>query len=378
MRKFIAVIGIFLIFLYTSAVNAAFEKIEQVPIRVKVFVLNAIDTVQFLVHSFVSEFFRCMPEQRGSFEITQAFVQGYKNNIHMLAQQMTPRVFNRSRQEQQASKTDFHERIGLTDANDVTERHGDTPINNAPHSRRAVTLKDSDWGDLIDRLDRVRLLINPDDAYVRIAVASLNRKKDDIFIAAAFGIARAGEDGEINVTLPDAQKVVSTNTAGTALAPLNVKTLRRAMRKFDEAEIEDEDIRYLVFNGAQKEALLGETEVTSADFNTVRALVQGEIDTFLGFKFIRSERLPVLAVAITVANFATGEVFGGGDTVPAGSDRLLAYTEMAMISATGLDLFVDVGPRRDKKMSTQVFVQQSVGAVRMEEERVLEILCQSV
>ena len=313
-----------------------------------------------------------------SFEITQAFVQGYKNNIHMLAQQNTPRLFNRSRQEQQASKTDFHERIGVTDANDVTERHGDTPVNNAPHTRRAVTLKDSDWGDLIDRLDRVRLLINPDDAYVRIAVAALNRKKDDVFIAAAFGVARSGEDGEINVTLPDAQKLPSTDAAGTAFATLNVKTLRKCMRKFDEAEIEDDDIRYFVFNGAQKEALLGETEITSSDFNSVRALVQGEINTFLGFTFIRSERLPVTAVINTTADFADNSVSGGGDTIPAGSDRLLAYTEMAMISATGLDLFVDVGPRRDKKMSTQVFVQQSVGAVRMEEERVIEVQCKAV
>lgn len=335
-------------------------------------------TLILILKSFFAFMGVKLSESRGSFEITTAFVEGYKNNIHMLAQQNTPRVFGRSRNETQSSKTDFHERIGVTEANDVTERHGDTPINNAPHSRRAVTLKDSDWGDLIDRLDRVRLLINPDDAYVRIAVAALNRKKDDIFIAAALGIARAGEEGEVNVSLPNSQKIVSTNSAGSALAPLNVKTLRKAMRKFDEAEIEDEDIRYLVFNGAQKEALLGETEVTSSDFNTVRALVQGEINTFVGFEFVRSERLPVTASANTSADFSAGTVDGGSDTVPAGSHRLFAYTDLGMISSTGLDLFVDIGPRRDKKMSTQVFVQQSIGAVRMEEERVLEIQCQAV
>lgn len=310
-----------------------------------------------------------------SFQITTAFVQGYKNNIHMLAQQEAPRVFGKTRSEMQSSETDYYERIGVTEANDVVSRHGDTPINNAPHTRRAVTLQDSDWGDLIDRLDRVRLLINPDDAYVKIAVAALNRKKDDIFISAAFGSALSGKTGSSSVSLPNAQKVVATNAAGNALSALNVKTLRKCMRKFDEAEIEDSDKRYFVFNGAQKEALLAETEVTSADFNTVRALVQGEINTFLGFEFIRSERLPVTAANNTAASFSAGTVDGGSDTIPAGSDRLLAFTEMSMISATGMDIFVDVGPRRDKKMSTQVYVQQSVGAVRMEEERVLEIQC---
>lgn len=313
-----------------------------------------------------------------SFQITTAFVEGYKNNIHVLAQQMSPRMFGLGRSEMQSSKTDFYERIGLTDANDVVERHGDTPFNNSPHSRRAVTLKDSDWGDLIDRLDRVRLLINPDDAYVKIAVAAMNRKKDDIFIAAALGTARSGEDGETLVAFPNSQKVVSTNAAGTALAPLNVKTLRKVARKFDEAEVEEFESRYFSFNAAQKEALLGETEVTSSDFNTVRALVQGEINSFMGFNFVRSERLPVLATAITTADFSTGSVEGGAGTIPAGSDRLIAWTEQGMISSTGMDIYVDIGPRRDKKMSTQVYVQQSVGAVRMEEERVVEVLCAAV
>ena len=325
--------------------------------------------------SFINFLFGKLNSQKGSFEITTAFVEGYKNNIHILAQQKEPRLFNMGRQESQASKTDFYERIGEVEANDVVERHGDTVLSNTPHSRRAVTLKDADWADLIDRLDRVRLLINPDDAYVRMAVQALNRKKDDVFIAAALGVARSGEDGETLVSFPDSQKVVATNAAGDALSVLNVKTLRRCMRKFDEAEIDEDEIRYFAFNAAQKEALLGETEVTSSDFNTVRALVQGEINSFLGFQFIRSERLPVLGTEITTANFPTGEVTGGASSIPVGSDRLIAWSEMGMLSATGLDLFVDVGPRRDKKMSTQVFVQHSVGAVRMEEERVLESLC---
>jgi len=309
------------------------------------------------------------------FTITSAFVQGYKNNIHMLAQQKTARVFGTVRQEQQASKTDFHERIGETEANDVTTRHRDTPINNAPLSRRAVTLKDSDWGELIDSLDRVRLLINPDDPYVDIAVSALNRKQDDVFFAAAFGVARAGEDGEINVPFLESQKTVATNSAGTALATLSVRTLRRVVRKYDDADVDEEDMRFFVFNGAQKEALLGELEIQSADFNSVKALVEGQIDTFLGLKFIRSERLPVLAVAITTADFSTGLTTGGGDTVPAGSDRLLSYTRSGMLASSGMDITVKIGPRADKAWSTQIFVEQSKGAVRMEELRCQEILC---
>lgn len=44
--------------------------------------------------------------------------------------------------------------------------------------------------------------------------------------------------------------------------------------------------RFICIHANNLESLLGETETTSSDFNTVKALVQGEINTFLGFKFI--------------------------------------------------------------------------------------------
>ena len=309
------------------------------------------------------------------FTITSAFVQGYKNNIHMLSQQKTARLFGTVRQEQQASKLDYYERVGVTEANDVTQRNRDTPINNAPLSRRAVVLKDSDWGELIDSLDRVRLLINPDDSFVKIAVAALNRKQDDLFIAACLGIAKAGEDGEISVAFPESQRTVATNAGGTALATLSVRTLKRVSRKYDDADVDEDDTRYFVFNGAQKEALLGELEIASADFNSVKALVEGRINSFMGFTFIRSERLPVLGTAITTASFAAGTTTGGADVVPAGSDRLIAYTTSGMLASSGMDITVKIGPRADKAWSTQIFVEQSKGAVRMEEELCQEILC---
>lgn len=43
--------------------------------------------------------------------------------------------------------------------------------------------------------------------------------------------------------------------------------------------------------------------------------------------------------------------------------------------AVGQDVNVDIGPRRDKRNSTQVYCSASFGAVRMEEQKVLEIKC---
>lgn len=336
------------------------------------FVKRTVNTVKSLLENSI------LNSQTGSFQITEAFVEGFKNNIYMLAQQKEARLFGKSRMESQNSKVDFYERIGVAEGQEVTERHGDTPINNTPHSRRAVTLSDYDYGDLIDKFDRVRLLIEPQNAYVQAAVMYLNRVKDDIFISAALGNARSGEDGETLVSLPDTQRIVALDAVGSSatLTNLNVDTLRRVNKKFDDADIEDDAMRMFAFTGSQKQSLLSETEVTSSDFASVKALVMGQVDTFLGFKFVRSERLPVTADAEDYDE-TTGELDdgSGGQSISAGARRCFAWIEDGMLSSVGINLDAQVYPRPDKKMSTQIYVCQSIGAVRMEEEKIVEVLC---
>jgi hypothetical protein len=102
--------------------------------------------------------------------------------------------------------------------------------------------------------------------------------------------------------------------------------------------------------------LLGTTQITSSDFNTVKALAQGQVDSFLGFKFIVSNRL----------------AFDATNT----DDRLCyAFTADAIKLAIGKDVMARIDERADKSYSTQVYYCMSIGATRMEEEKVVEIAC---
>jgi len=65
---------------------------------------------------------------------------------------------------------------------------------------------------------------------------------------------------------------------------LTVAKLRDAKKTMDTNNVPPED-RHMIIHANNLSNLLGETSVTSADFNTVRALVSGELDTFLGFRF---------------------------------------------------------------------------------------------
>lgn len=293
-----------------------------------------------------------------SFQVDTALVQSYRANIGLKFQQMGSRLRGTVRNESQASEFDFYDRIGPVDAVEVTNRHGDTPLISTPHDRRRVGLRDFDWADLIDNKDKLRMLADPTSSYVTNAVMSLGRAQDDVIIQAAFGTAYTGKTGSTSVTFPSASEIaVNYVEAGTAAdSNLTVGKLRRARYLLDKAEATTEgqyDL-FIVLDPSQVQSLLRTTEVTNSDYNTVKALVAGEIDTFMGFKFIKSNRL----------------------TKDSNNVRdCICYERQGLLLSTGMEIKVDVGPRRDKRNSIQVYVCGSFGATRMWEEKVLRIKC---
>jgi len=307
--------------------------------------------------------------------VSTAFVNTFRSNILMLAQQKGSRLAKAVRRETQSANMDFYERVGEVDAQVITDRHGDTPILNTPHTRRAVTLVDAEYGDMIDKMDRVRLLINPDDAYTKAAVWALGRKKDDQIIAAALGNAYGGVSGTTSTSLPSTQKLAAHDGATTTGVNLNVETLRKVAAKFDSNDVDPEMKRFFAFTSSQKQALLAETEITSSDYNTVKALVMGEINTFMGFEFIRTERLPRNSTDITYT-VTTGVVGAGTGTITAAkSRRCFAWIEDRLLLATGKDTITRIAERADKRFGTQIYVCQSVGSTRLEEVGVVEVDC---
>jgi hypothetical protein len=102
--------------------------------------------------------------------------------------------------------------------------------------------------------------------------------------------------------------------------------------------------------------LLNTTEIKNSDFNTVKALAQGDVNSFLGFEFIMSNRL---AFDATHAD-----------------DRLcFAYTQDAIKLAIGSEVKAKISERDDKSYATQVYYSMALGATRMQESKVFQIPC---
>tara|TARA_R100001594_G_C4052417_1_gene265263 strand:+ start:5380 stop:6315 length:936 start_codon:yes stop_codon:yes gene_type:complete len=308
-----------------------------------------------------------------SSEITTAFVKQFSANVFHLSQQKGSKFSGLVRNEQQVGKSAFYDRIGAATAVKRTSRHADTPQIDSAHSRRRVTLVDYEWADLIDDTDKLRMLIDPTSDYAQAAVWALGRAKDDVIIENALGTSYGGEEGASSVVLPDAQKLGAFDGSGTS--NMNLQTLRKVKQKFDANDIDESIPRYIAISASQLNALLGETSVTSADFNSVKALVQGEINTFLGFNFIRSERLNTLSATVAYDQ-VTGELDGDDNaTAPVGARRCFAWAQDGLLMATAKDVQGKISERADKSYSTQVYACMSIGATRMEEEKVVEIMC---
>ena len=283
-----------------------------------------------------------------STQITTAMVEQYSANVQILMQQKESRLRPLVRVEAGVvGKNAFFDQLSATAAVKRTTRHADTPLVNTPHLRRRVSLGDYDWADLVDNMDVKKVLTDPTSNYAINARNAMNRAMDDEIITAFLATAYGGVDGSTSYSFDTSYNLIAAASAGMTIAKL-----RSAKQILDGNEVDEED-RFVVLGSKQVQDLLGTTEVTSADYNTVRALASGQIDTFLGFKFVRTERL----------------------TLSSTTRKCIAGQKNSILLAIGLDITTDVGPRRDKNMATQVYLGMSIGATRMDEDGIVEIDC---
>lgn len=302
-----------------------------------------------------------------STQIPVNFVDQFKANIILLSQQKPARLRGPCRMESITGETMYVERLGPKDAQPRGARHGETPISDATHTRRKLSMVDYDVpADLIDKPDKLKLIAEFQSSYVQNQTFSLNRQIDDVVIAALFGPAYSGRTGATTINFYDVGECRLVNSDGTIEAAgsdwdddtetaLTIAKLLTCKELLDNAEIDEERQRYFLCNPHNINQLLNTTEVKSADYNTVRALAEGKIDTFMGFKFLKSTRLPA-------------------DDTDTGATKCAAFAQDAIVLAVAEEPTVDVSTRNDLCNSIQVYSTLSIGATRVEGPAVVGIL----
>lgn len=303
-------------------------------------------------------------------------VKQYGANVYHTAQQKGSKFEQFCRTETINGTSKFLDILGPTSAQDRTTRNPDTPNVQMFHNRRMITMSDKDWGTLIDDMDKLRMIHMPESDYLMAAVNAFGRKKDDMFVNSFIAPAYEDVDGGTSVAFPNAQKIAAVNDAGNALSDLNIRTLLLAKEKFDSADIDPDLPRYMAIGPKQLKSLLSTTQITNVDYNTVKALVEGKVDTFLGFKFIMSNRL--LKQAYGSYTLSTGEYNASGTATSTDNRLCLAWCGDAMIRGMGQDVTTEIAKRADKSFSNQLYIKMSLGFMRMEDVKTLVINCKEV
>lgn len=293
-----------------------------------------------------------------STQIPTAYVNQFSANVTMLAQQMSTRLRSAVMTESLSAEFGYFDQIGSVDPVQRTSRHAPTPYTEVPHSRRQVTAVDWEMGEVIDKQDTARILQDPQGRYTRAFAAGMARKMDRTILAAFFADAKTGKAGGSTVSFPSAQQIAVdyVETGSTTNSGLTIGKLRRAREILMDAEAGEDGQLYIACRQRDLNALLRTTEVTSSDYNSVKPLVDGMVDSFMGFKFIR----------LPSAQF---------DVDGSSHYRIPCWHQQGMLFAPLMEPSAQAAPDPTIGFNTRLYMSASFGATRMEEARVVEIKC---
>lgn len=143
----------------------------------------------------------------------------------------------------------------------------DVTAMNVDYNQVWCDLEDWEAYDYVDKFDMKKINFSEVTELAEVAADCLGLRIDQIIIDKM----NAGYD-TVNM------KVGTTNTA------LTVATLIDACTKLNKSGVPSTE-RYFAHSAQQLADLLSTTQVTSADYNSVKALVNGTLNSFLGLKF---------------------------------------------------------------------------------------------
>ena len=210
------------------------------------------------------------------------------------------------------------------------------------YSQVTATMEDYIAAEYSDIFNQAKVNFQDRAELVQVVSGAIGRRMDQVVIDAL--AASSGTN------------TVSNDIGGTD-TNLNVAKLRATKKAMDAKNVPAEG-RVIIAHANNMDALLAETEVTSSDFNTVKALVTGEVNTFLGFRFV-----------------SLGDRDEGGLAIDGSSDRIVyAFHRDAMGLGIGMGQTsrVDYIPEKTSFLVASMF---SAGSVAIDAEGITKITC---
>jgi len=280
-----------------------------------------------------------------SIQISNAFVTLFDSEVKQAYQaQRALAGLTRERTNVEGSTVKFP-KIGKGTASVRVPQTDVVPLN-VTYAQVTATMTDYIAAEYSDIFNQQRVNFNERQELVQVVSGAIGRRMDQVIIDA---LTAASSTGTVAKTIAD------DGSTGSA-SNLNVGKLRAAKKILDAKNVPMEG-RTIVLHANNLSALLGLTSVTSSDFNTVKALVTGEVDTFLGFKFV-----------------TVGDRDEGGLPLSSSDRTVYAFHRDSVGMAIGLNQTsrVDYIPEKTSFLVASMF---SAGSVAIDSEGIVKITC---
>lgn len=256
------------------------------------------------------------------------------------------------------------DQIGKAEMTDVVARFAPMGRTDLPAARRWVFPISSDFPQLLDTFDALKLLTDPKSKYVEAAVMASNRRKDRHIVTGFFADAltgvNAGTTETFGTALTSAGGYNVSVGVGGAASGLNVAKLKeglRAMRAFD-VDLENEQ-PYCAVRADEMDDLMNEIQVISLDFNDKPVMADGRVKRFLGIDFTHTQLLGT-----------------GTDDAAGTSGMIPLWVKSGMHYGTWQSQTTNISQRNDLQgLPWQAYVMMTGGATRLELGRVIRIWC---
>ena len=214
-----------------------------------------------------------------------------------------------------------------------------TPLN-VTYSQVTATMSDYIAAEYSDIFSQQKVNFDERRELVQVVGNAIGRRMDQLVIDA------------LNAS---ATTLTVATTIGGAGTNMNIEKLIEAKKLLDANNVPSEG-RCMIIHANNLAGMLGETEITSSDFATVKALVSGEVDTFMGFKFV-----------------TLGDRDEGGLPLPS-TRTCFAFHKDAMGMGIGMNQKSEINyvPEKTSFLVSSMF---SAGAVAIDDEGIVKISC---
>lgn len=297
-------------------------------------------------------------------EIFDHYTTEFTENWLHLVQQDNMRLESAAQVTSVQGKEKVMNQIAKVEGRQITTRNGKTIPSNHDFAKRWLRTEAFDIVYHEDEWDEQLLgeVSSPRSDVVRAHTYGYFRSADQTIIDALEGTAYVGSAGTATATLGAGQQVAvnyihggtGSNSGLTLAKMIRAKSILGINEAYGQSGNKDDDLVALVSQKQLDDLLVNVDQVSSSDYSAVKALVDGEVNRFMGFRFIRSELLTLVsATDVRTAIF---------------------YAKSGVVYASNGHK-VKMSIRDDLNETLQIRTKWRHGATRLEEEKVVLVYC---